>query len=262
MPPQAPISPGAVLQGVLTYTGNQGDGSFNYTSAFSGYPSLTMNITEGFSYSDEENHGNAVTIPAIQPLNWAFEALEAPAAHQVVQVADYPSQWGVAMRNISVSTGAPGQNNPVANLLWGTLSPGATLGENTVDVSDNTAGAGQVNIVFSNPALGARIGGATSVSFGIGGNTYVADMITAVPGTTVTVSVTAGGKFPIVSTQNFTINTPGVVLSNGATNINVTSGTKSASFVMPATGYISYYGNYSHTGNTAQPNGYGSISVQ
>ena len=78
--------------------------------------------------------------------------------------------------------------------------------------------------------------------------------ITATPGTTVTVTVAASGPPPSTYSVNFNCS---VTLSNGSTSISVSNTSTSATFVMPASGSVTWSGNFSEPNN----DGSGSISV-
>ena len=141
--PQTNIPAGTNLTGVLTYTSMQPNGSYNYTSAFTGYTN-TMNVTQGNIYN---NLGaGSVSLPLIPVESWAYEVLE---VFNVSTATDYPAQLSVNMRNITVKTGAPGANNPAAMTWLPLITSGvATLGEHTNVISSNSSGGGEVDLYF------------------------------------------------------------------------------------------------------------------
>jgi hypothetical protein len=145
--PVTSVAPGTLLQGAITFTGTQSDGSYNYTSAFNGY-SNAMNLTQGTVYN---NLGTGtVGIPFIPIENWAYEVLE---TFGWTQDGNYPVPNYVAMSNISVQTGPVGTYTP-APLAWSavTHSGFASNGEHTVVVSNNSSGSGEVDLYYRNPA--------------------------------------------------------------------------------------------------------------
>lgn len=141
--PVTGIPVGTNLQGVITFTGKQANGSYNYTSDFNGY-SNAMNVTQGYSYNNLG--GGTVSIPAIPIENWAYEVLE---VYNLPYATDYPTQQSVHMTNISVQTGPVGTYTPAA-LTWTpvTQTSIATLGEHTKVISNNSSGSGEVDIYF------------------------------------------------------------------------------------------------------------------
>lgn len=242
------VGVGTNLQGVLTYTGRQADGSYNYLCSFTGY-SNSMNITEGNVYA---NH----TIPNIPLQSWAYEVLE---VLNVPQQTDYPGQSSVTMGSISLQTGPPGVYTPAA-LNWTPEIQSAisTLGESTTIYNNNSTGTGQVGLFFHTPPV---ITGATVVN-GIA-TLYSAvptatGTITAEPGEQVSVVVSTFDKDPAAtSTITFTIPTAVTVRagSNPTTVTGSASGvSKTLTFVMPAnTTSVTWNANYSQVGGSTHP---------
>lgn len=95
-----------------------------------------------------------------------------------------------------------------------------------------------------------------SVFYFSGSVTGGSGQITAIPGTTVTVTVTAGGPPPSSYFVHFGMS--GVLFSDGTNYMDVTNTTQSKTFVMPASGYVNWSGYFT------EPNsdGAGSIRVQ
>lgn len=103
------------------------------------------------------------------------------------------------------------------------------------------------------PPTNPEINGASTYYF-TAIQTTGAGTITAKPGTTVTVTVGASGPPPSTYSVNFSCS---VTLSNGSTSLSVSNSSTSATFVMPASGSVTWNGNFS------EPNqdGSGYISV-
>ncbi len=126
MPPRLNLAPGTNLQGVITCTGQQANGSKNYTCAFTGFPNQTLSIIQGNTYTNFPT-GTGI-YPSIGTFKNAYEVLEVP--NQITNVNQYPNQGFVAMNNIQIYTG---NNSPVSypSINWTVTTTGATLGEHT-----------------------------------------------------------------------------------------------------------------------------------
>jgi hypothetical protein len=246
------VAVGTNLTGVLTLTGQQPDGSYNYTSAFNGY-SNTMNVTEGQVYS---NLGaTTVAIPGIPMEDWAYEVLE---VFRVAQRTDYPGETGVTMSNISLQTGPPGVYTPAALQWQPELQTAiATIGESTAIGSSNSNGTGQVTLYFHTPPV---ITGSTVVN-GIA-SLYSAvpsasGTIVAAPGETVNVVVSTYDKDAGVSSVSVSVLTPGGVTVKAGSNPENVSGYGSSStltFVMPTTtNTVNWSASYSQVGGSTRP---------
>ncbi|MDB5015516.1 MAG: hypothetical protein JWQ84_348 [Mucilaginibacter sp.] len=137
------IAVGTNIQGSLSFSGNQANGSYNYSSYFNGY-SNTMNVTQGTTYNNLG--GGNVNIPMIPIENWAYEVLE---VFNVSRSTDYPLQHYIRMTNITLTTGAPNSSTP-ASLQWAPIinTPIATFGEHTDIFSSNPSGSGEVDLYF------------------------------------------------------------------------------------------------------------------
>ena len=142
------ISPETALQAKISYTGQQPDGSYNYTSQFVGYTSL--NITEGAQLTS--NSGGTVEAPTIPALNYACEVLEIPSSYPnpttpITSVYQYPAQFDESMTS-SITTGI-GSNATNPTISWQSGSITAGLGEQTLVSSSSL-----VNIYFQPPPTG------------------------------------------------------------------------------------------------------------
>jgi hypothetical protein len=164
------------------------------------------------------------------------------------------------MSNIQLQTG-----NAAAALNWTALTTSyATFKEFAAVISNNSAGAGDVNLFFRYYA--PKINGST-----LAVNLYTAvpsasGTITAYPGQSVTVQVNAFDKDPMAtSTIHWTCNTSGVTWTSGSGSLTTTcvhgSGTSaSATFIMPASGSINWSATYTQSGGSTLP--YDGASVQ
>jgi len=110
-------------------------------------------------------------------------------------------------------------------------------------------------ILTATPIQTAQINGASYYSFS-GSNSSGGGTITAMPGATVTVTVTGSGAPG--GTYTTECNLSGVVFSTGSGSLLATNTSNTATFIMPASGAVTWTGNYSYTSSA----GGGSISVQ
>ena len=197
---------------------------------------------EGYQYE-----GNA--IPFVYEPVAAFIAMEGynkqdvDGGYGIPTSAEYPAgQYGVVFSDISIDE----LNVGYPTIAW---SPGTLSnfnGENTLDISDNTQGQGQVQINFqglSKPAV-PLINDTSFVGFQGTGTELCA--ITGTPGSTVSVKVAATYSFDlplglrreVAYTSTFALSTPGITFSGGSSSISVTNSTTTQTFVMPASGYV------------------------
>lgn len=241
------VAPGTPLTGDIQELGTSADGSYSYSLSFYNPATQTPYENGMITYQGYEYEGNA--IPSVPEPVAAFITMEGyngqgyDGGFGIPSATEYPAgQYGVVFHNIlldQINTGFP-------TMTWspGTLSD--FNGENTLDVSDNTQGQGQIQINFqglSKPAI-PLINDTSFVGFQGTGTQLCA--ITGTPGATVNVTVvaTASPGFPpqlrheTAYTSTFTANTPGIVFSGGSSIISVTNSTTTQSFVMPASGYI------------------------
>jgi hypothetical protein len=167
------VAPGTALQAQITCTGQQPDGSYNCTSQFVGYTNLA--ITENVPLN--LNSGGTAPAPNIPALNYACQVLEIPTgAPYITSVNEYPNQLDVSMNSINITTGFGGNStHPAVN--WqsssaNNLPNGATLGEHTNIISDNSAGAGEVDLYFNFGMQGiyARLEGGTAHTYTVNYN--------------------------------------------------------------------------------------------
>jgi hypothetical protein len=250
--PKIVVTPGTNLQGIMNLTGQNVDGSFNYTSSFNGYNNPLVVV-------ENTNINTSTTaLPFIEQLTWAYETLEAysggASSNPPAYASDYPSEFMVRMTDINMLP-----NAAVAGLTWTPLSNQTNnFGEFTQIISNSTA-AGEVDIFFHS----ALINGKTSFSLKGTGPTTGNGTINALPGTVVKVGVIAGG--PVNFNYRTSITITGATFSNGtnslsapnANGINRTSVYVYSTFVMPNTGFVNWTGTL--TGNAS---GSGNITVQ
>lgn len=248
------ISPGTVLQGIINCTGQQPDGSYNYTSSFANYPNQTLTIVEGNQFSNFNaggTNGNYQQVPAI---NNAYEVLEAP--NRISAANQYPAQYNVAMNSITLRAGTPANNN--SPTITAQQFAAGTLGEWVEDVSNNTAGNGLVYLWFSQPPPVPVINGTTNFpsapSSGSG-------TIYAAPGHTVTVVShvynTAGFYSLYISLNGANFNDGSNFFSFSGSG-TYSSYSASKQFVMPPSGSVTWSGSFGSQTSGAS----GSVSVQ
>jgi hypothetical protein len=119
--PVIPVNPGDTLIGELTLV-SQGDGLFNYSSAFQGRPATAL-IAQGLS-----------------KLVLATETLE---VYGLTKSSDYPDEPATRMRGIDIRTGA----NP-APVQWAPeVMDNPSFAEHTTVVSNQTPG-GEVDLCY------------------------------------------------------------------------------------------------------------------
>ena len=105
------VSSGTVLKGIMTQTGTTGS-NYNYKSAFSGYFSIDLNVTN------------------IQKLYWAAESLE---AYGVTVCADYPNTAKTTFSGITLLVG--GANAP---LSWTVANAVTDCGQHATVVTNGS----------------------------------------------------------------------------------------------------------------------------
>lgn len=130
------VSPGTVLQGVITCTGQSSSG-YNYTCQFIGYPDVD------------------VTVKDAPELTWAFETLEAygtsagvnaqgvAQVNPLTQCSDYPATPMTAMHDIGIRTGKPGSSGTDAAIDWVPVTNFTDCGQSCVIVS-----SGEVDLYY------------------------------------------------------------------------------------------------------------------
>ena len=252
-PDLIPVSPGTNLQGVITNNGQLADGSYSYTSSFTGY-SNSMQI------SDAEG------VLAVPQQTWAYETLEAwgPGGFGVVQASDYPAgQSFVNMNNIFVYL-----NGGLTIPSWAAETGNENFGESTEIQSDGAlynplqkiGPFGGNMYIYWHPV--PKINNSASVGLTTTSTTYT---ITGYQGSVVNFSMNADAIEPgprMVGTTTATLisTTSGVVFSNGGSSISATNGSVNFTVTMPASGSFTAVGSY--TTNTSLPaHASGAISV-
>jgi hypothetical protein len=253
------VSPTNSVTGVITYTGQQSNGSYNYTSAFTGYTN-SLTIVDGDVYSGEENGTlQNVTIPVVNNQVWACLTLESynndgyREGYDVPFWDDYPSSTDIKMTDISIFTGT---TNPTVSWSPETGTE-AFWGENAVVKSNNSSGSGEVDLYYQSSV--PEINGATGYYF-YSGKQSGGGWIEAAPGTLVTVEVTAGGPPYGGGTYGTTFYLDGgYTFITGGSMLSCSGGTSSsnsAQFYMPSIGTVDWTGTFSES------NSEGSGSVQ
>lgn len=234
----SPIAPNTSLIGMLTYTG-QANGSYNYTSSFSGYGN-SMSIVKGTQYHDFNLPGSNVAIPTVNLQTWAYETMEVyhwvngVVTPEVTQSTDYPADLDVQMTNVQLYI----NHSPASGLSWTTTNgPYAVVGEHT-NIVNGSSSSGEVDLYF-HPQLPATplINGHPYYQWTPPGY-YQAGSITGAPGSLVHITISAYGPGDSI---NFTMDGPpyGAILSGPMGNhVVLANGTTTQTFYMPGTGYV------------------------
>lgn len=254
------VSSNTALKGTVTYTGQQSDGSYDYTSSFtdlsSGQPyDNALTIIEG-------NNGTGTTLPFIPEQVLAFEALEAYTlgndgtyTYGVTQPSDYPAnQSYVSFYNPVIAV-----NGATAGQSWTPQSYDTQWGESTLiggPAPFGVVGAtGITNYLYWHPA--PTIANSATVRLT---NTSTAYTISGTPGAPVTIGLTAytlrpggikGDQVVGTTTDYLTMSTSGITFNNGSTSISESNGIAYYSFVMPASGTVTVTGYF--TPEAAEP---------
>ncbi|WP_160714911.1 hypothetical protein [Chitinophaga solisilvae] len=114
------VNPGTSLQGIMTLTGSSGT-KYSYTSAFAGYPSITL------------------TVNNVAKLYWAAESME---AYSVATCNNYPATAKTRLSNIELKVGGA-----QAPLSWTVANPVTDCGQHSTVVTPGTPG-GIVDIYY------------------------------------------------------------------------------------------------------------------
>ena len=117
------VSPGDVLQGVMTLTGQSGS-EFSYQSSFIGYSSADLTVTD------------------IDELTWACETLECygPGNTSLTQCSDYPNTALTAMYDIEIKVGNSVATSTDATIAWQAATNFTDCGQNCLIISDASPG--------------------------------------------------------------------------------------------------------------------------
>ncbi len=122
------VSPGTVLQGVMTCTGQSASG-YSYTCKFIGYPSIDITATD------------------VPELTWAYETLE---CYELAQCSDYPDTELTAMYGIEIKIGTPGAAGSDAAIEWLTDVKFTDCGQSCEIVGNDSPG-GAVYLYYKQP---------------------------------------------------------------------------------------------------------------
>jgi hypothetical protein len=246
------VNPGASLQGLIQMTGQNSDGSYNYTSSFSGHDNV-FSISEG----DVTSGG---TIPIVPQQTAAFETLEAyhtvngTIEYGIGEASEYPANTDKVIMNdiaISLTSGYPYELVLVGttfekfyDVSWTPGKLTANVGESALVMNSGDEGQGQGYLYFQ-PA--PTINGKINVELG-STNPNVPCVISAYPGSTVTVSVNVFSIRGETGIETFTITTPGTTFSGSGTSISATNGQVVATFIMPSSGSINASATFAGAG--------------
>jgi hypothetical protein len=243
-----PVSPGTNLQGVVSLLGQNPDGSYHYTSSFTGYPNL-LDIDEDDSYPS----GSVASAVSLQTEGVITLETYHNDAYSVAQASDYPAgQNFIDINNIGTSLG--GSPSSASWIVYNNNTP---FQESTQVILDNTVLygfppgntrtiPGDVRIYFHAVPLVNN----STVNLGFTPSSPATATITGYPGGLVYVLLFASATATTYATSTFTLSTPGVTFTDGTTNLSVTRsnsvGTSQVikSFYMPPGGSI--------TGNCTQ----------
>lgn len=119
------VNPGDTLQGIMTLTGANPDGTYNYSSVFSGQSAADLSVTD------------------IDELTWACETLE---CYGITQASDYPDTIMTAMTGIEIRLG-----NTEATIDWATEADATENGQQCVVIS-NASPDGEVYLFYETDA--------------------------------------------------------------------------------------------------------------
>jgi hypothetical protein len=122
------VSPGDVLQGVITLTGSAASG-YSYTSQFIGYPAADLTVTD------------------IQQLTWACETLE---CYNISECSDYPNTLMTAFYDIELKVGNSVATATEATLNWSTQVNFSDCGQGIQVISNDSPG-GAIYVYYSQP---------------------------------------------------------------------------------------------------------------
>lgn len=262
-----PVRTGQNVQAVIQMLGQNADGTYNYSSSFTGYDNA-MIVVEGDTIA-------STPAPGVPGLVTAFTTLEAYTNRggkllpSIYSPSDLPAGVStLAMKDISLSLtngypyyyyspGAPILPYKVYGVHW---TPGQNVQANfdnyirvsALVVDSSVEGQGQVNLYFQRPQINL---GEQPLPLN---STYPKDTcyIEAMPGSTVTVqlTITGGGTSQSgIGTGTCTILSPGVTFSGGGTSISATNEGVSQKVVkqtltIPASGIVAAVATY--TGGT------------
>lgn len=252
--PNIQVNVGTNLKGIINFSGNQPDLSYNYTCAFDGYNNV-LTINEGSQTAGVKGQTlQQVTIPYVPQKVWAFEALESynfqagNVVNDVFTSTDYPAELDVRMTNIDLEIAhQPATVNWVAQ-----IGQNAFFGEHTKLINYNSP-YGEVDLYFHpEPPPPVTINGQGSVDW-FNGNGSGSGTINAAPGTIVHVTVSAYGPGTLT---NFTM--WGAQLSGPMGNsIYIANNSTTQTFTMPSSGSVSWSGYFQRSGSS----GTGDIAV-
>ncbi len=259
--PLVNVFTGTILEGILTYTGQEGasagayEGSYNYTSSFTNLTTgKALNNPPGIIGDEVVNDG--FVIPFVYPQNTAYVALEtwttsASSGYNpgITKAADYPAgQSYVDMYNMVVNVGGTPQSEG-----WTAENINTPYGENTQTTPGyiNSTNGGSVVYLYWHPA--PTIDGLSNINLTTTNTSYT---VSGYPGNSVNIMI-EGGDIKIrggggeigTTTSTMTITTPGMTFSNGSTTVSATNGIKYVSTTMPASGSFTVNASYTTTGS-------------
>jgi hypothetical protein len=221
------VAVGTGLQGVITFVGQNGN-AYDYNSSFTGFPANSQ-----------------YTMLNVPEMNWTYETLE---VYNVQSSTDYPTATAayplldVPMNNIQLTL-TTGANAP---LNWTKYNLLTEYGQQTV-IATNGSPNGAVDIYYG------TLPGLTGTSTYNSNNQTGSGTITAKSGTIVNVQAYSGGSIAGPPNYITAITIPGALSPAGSYTLNssgqmvvtasfASSGEVEASFVMPASGSVTYSG--------------------
>jgi hypothetical protein len=223
------------------------------------------------SFSEAQTYSNALGFSCDAQLD-----LTSPFLTNVVAIGEFPNSSTastIALKPFTVTSASTGLNiesypvlgnepgitdiTPIEDLinnLWVVPYPATT----TTTLTINSVNISQTPYITTTPL----INGTTVVSFSES-KTFATGIITAPPGSLVTVTLSAFGGKPNKTTivTNCSLTTPGVTFTTTGTNIvsatngDELTGSTTTSFYMPSTGFVNW------TGNISGENAYGSGAI-
>jgi hypothetical protein len=245
-----PVQQGTILDGQVTYTGQNSAASFNYTSTFYNLSNNsiydnTLTIIEG----DVPPQGNTIPVVPV-PLSVVFETMEAynsegvNGGYGVVQASDYPAgQNYLNLYDILINVGGTKFSNPTWTVVNNNTPFGETIELNPV-LNSSTNG-GTAMSLYWHPVT---MNGATTTRLTTTSTAYT---LTGYPGTLVNLVLEGNSILYYGSktynpygttTSTLTVTTPGVTFTGGSTTVSSTNSANTYSLTMPSSGSVTLNG--------------------
>ncbi len=224
------VSSGTAVTGVINNTGLNGT-SYNFSVGFTGY-SNTLNVIKGNANLGVLANGShtIVVFPTIPAETWAYETMESynsvnfNGGNGVVFAPCYPPQLDVPMANITLTT----SNGPAA-LFWNTyIGDFSTVGEHATLVSNNSTGAGEVDLYFRGPIITYP----SPDAFNVGTHYSISPTNTGSPATSYIITPLLPTGLSMSSTTGVISGTPTYVSPQANYTVTASGGGVSGTFIV------------------------------